>query len=95
MLELNATERGNILLTHTEENWINAWIRLPEPNRWLQVAFRDCNYPALNVTTIEVTDEDLAAHIRKDFAGGLWHVNKMNLDGVLDAHGEIIEDETK
>ena len=65
MFELDATERGNILLVHNEEKWINSWIRLPEPHRWLQISFRDCNYPALNVSTIEVTDEALAAHIRK------------------------------
>lgn len=103
MFQLSVTERGNILLVHSEENWINAWIRLPEPDiklkdrakPWLEISFRDCNYPALNVQTIEVTDEDLAKHIRKEFGGGLWSVNKMNLAGVVNEDNEIIEDETE
>jgi len=81
LFEIDETERGNILLVHDEEKWINSWTRLPN-GRWIQVSFRDCNYPAYNISTIKATEEELAAHIRKDFGGGCWTANKMNIDGV-------------
>lgn len=78
---INASERGNILLAHDEEFYLNAWIRLPD-SQWLQIAYRNDNYPALEVSTITSTDEALAAHINKEFGGGLWSVRKLNIDGV-------------
>ena len=84
-----ASERGNILLVHNEEKWINAWVHL-SAGKWLEIAFRDCNYPALHVAAIEVSDSDLANHIRKEFADGLWSVNKCCIDGVVDSSNEVI-----
>lgn len=85
---INASERGNILLAHDEEFYLNAWIRLPD-SQWLQIAYRSDNYPALEISTITSTDEALAAHINKEFGGGLWSVRKLNIEGVkvsLDNH---------
>jgi hypothetical protein len=79
---IDENERGNILLAHDEEFWLNAWIRLPGKDEWLQISYRRENYPALEVSTITVTDEALATHIRKAFGGGLWHARKLNIDGV-------------
>lgn len=86
---INANERGNILLAHDEEFYLNAWIRLPGKDQWLQIAYRHDNYPALEVSTIAIADETLAAHINKEFGGGLWSVRKLNIEGVkvsLDNH---------
>jgi hypothetical protein len=94
MFQLNACERGNILIVHTEENWFNSYIRLGEPNQWLEISWRPCNYPQLNIQTIEVTDEKLAAHIRKEFANDLWVAAKMNLEGVtLDENSHILDED--
>ena len=83
-------ERGNILLIHDEENWMNGWMRLA-PKLWLQVSYRPCNYPALNISAASVSDEELAAHITKEFGNGLWFASKLNLDGVeLSSDGHIL-----
>lgn len=82
ILGFSATERGNVYLTHVEENYHNAWLRLPAKNHWLQIAIRSDNYPALDVTEVEMTDKELSQHICKHFGGGMWTANKMNLEGV-------------
>jgi hypothetical protein len=89
---INASERGNILLAHDEEFYLNAWIRLPD-SQWLQIAYRNDNYPALEVSTITSTDEALAAHINKEFGGGLWSVRKLNIDGVNVKDNHIVGDD--
>lgn len=95
MFELNETERGNILLTHDEEFYLNSYTRLGD-NRWLEVSFRSDNYPAYNVQTINVTDAELSAHITREFGGGLWYARKMNLDGVkIDESNHVIGYEDK
>lgn len=91
--EINETERGNIYLAHVEENWHNAWIRVAGDDRWLQISIRPCNYPALDVSTVTITDEDLAKHIREQFGGGLWIALKMNIEGVEVADGFVVGDD--
>lgn len=90
---IDATERGNILLAHDEEFWLNAWLRLPGENQWLQISYRRENYPALHVATVTITDENLAAHIRKEFGGGLWYARKLNIEGVTVEDGHIVGDD--
>lgn len=93
LLNVAECERGNILITHEEEFYLNAWLRLDGKDQWLQVSYRSDNYPALNVSTVTVTEEELAAHIRKEFGGGLWYVRKMNIKGVqIDDHNHVIGD---
>lgn len=89
---INASERGNILLAHDEEFYLNAWIRLPD-SQWLQIAYRSDNYPALEISTITSTDEALAAHINKEFGGGLWSVRKLNIDGVNVEDNHVVGDD--
>jgi hypothetical protein len=85
-----ASERGNIYLVHIEENWHNAWINL-FGFLWLEISIRPCNYPALNVACVSISDEKLAEHINKEFGGGLWKAMKMNIQGVkLDEDSTII-----
>lgn len=90
---IDATERGNILLANDEENWLNAWIRLPGENRWLQIAYRQENYPALDVSTVTITDEALAAHINKEFNSGGWTARKLNIEGVKVEDNHIVGDD--
>ena len=75
------TERGNIWLVHVEENYHNAWIRLPA-DMWLEVSIRPDNYPGLSVQLVRCSEEDLAKHIRKYFGGHMWIAKKMNIAGV-------------
>lgn len=82
LLNLDETEKGNIWLVHSEENYHNAWIRLGG-NRWLEITIRPCNYPGLTVKTVSMTDKELADHINQEFNSGLWIVRKMNLSGVF------------
>lgn len=91
--DIDECERGNIWLVHVEEDYHNAYFRLTD-NRWLEVSIRPCNYPGFNVKTITVSDAELAAHIRKEFGGGMWHARKMNLEGVeLDAESNVVGDD--
>lgn len=90
-----ATERGNILLTHVEENWMNAWIKVPtmegHDDVWLEIALRTGNYPALTVQTVHATEAEMAKHINKTFADELWVVHKMNIAGVkVDKNNRIV-----
>jgi hypothetical protein len=78
-------ERGNTLLETGEGNMV-AWLDL-EGNHRLQVSWCPDNYPALNVSVIELTDEQLAAHIN-DKCGG-WLIRKCNIDGVNDENGSV------
>jgi hypothetical protein len=84
-----ATERGNILLAHNEEPWINAWIRL-QGELHLSISYRNCNYPALHVSTVTVTDSELADHINREFGGGLWTARKMSINGVYIGEDNIV-----
>lgn len=85
-----ATERGNILLSNTEENWMNAWVKVPaklptaevHEDVWLEIAWRPCNYPALTVQTVRATEAELAKHINDTFAEKHWLVHNMNIAGV-------------
>lgn len=77
------TERGNTLLVHEEEHWFNAWLQLDHRrNVWLEIAFRDCNYPSLSVQTVCITDKKLATHINHEFSSGAWRVFTNNIEGV-------------
>jgi len=96
--DFSATERGNILITNTEENWLNAWTKVPtmegHDDVWLQIAFRAGNYPALLVETVRLTEAELAKHINEHFSEETWVVHKMNIDGVkLDENNRIVSDE--
>jgi hypothetical protein len=72
------TERGNVLLTN--ELNLHAYLKLEGENEWLEISFRDENYPALNVSTVTATDEELAGHINNEFGG--WQVRKCQVGGV-------------
>lgn len=76
-------ERGNVLLT--DDSDFNAWID-PGDDRWLEVAFRHDNYPALTVQMVSVTIEQLAQHINENFCNGMWYAKKLNLG---DATGAV------
>ncbi len=90
MFNLLESEKGNILLLHTEECYLNAWIQLETSDRWLEISFRSGNYPSLHVATITVSGTELSRHIRKDFDPDEWVVKSMCLDGVADTSGRII-----
>jgi len=82
-------ERGNTLLTDYEN--MVAWLDLEGDTR-LEVAYNPGNYPALNVQTITITDEDLAKHINENLQ--YWLVCKCHIDGVnIDANGEVASGE--
>jgi len=80
-------ERGNTLLVN--ECDLAAWLKLPEENTWLEINYREANYPALNVTTIVATEAKLADHINQNFTG--WFVRKCNISGV-ELDGEYIKE---
>ena len=84
----SACERGNVLLSCGSD--YVGWMRLGK-GLWLEVSLCPDNYPALNVATIERTDEQLAEHIRTKVG---WTVHKLNLEGCevsIDSANEIIE----
>lgn len=75
----HATERGNIWLANYEESDHAIYIRLAG-NLRLEIMISTENYPGLNVSTLVATDRQLAAHIKKKFAG--WTIRKLNLKGI-------------
>jgi hypothetical protein len=74
-------ERGNTLLVRCNEDGddFNAWIRLEDDIR-LEVTWRTGNYPSLSVKLCKVNDDDLFAHLLKEFDSS-WTVRKLNLRG--------------
>jgi hypothetical protein len=82
----SACERGNTLLVDDDGNMV-AWIDIDMSfNRRMEVAFTPDNYPALSVGIVQLTDEQLAKHIRTKC--GDWYARKLNIEGVelVDSH---------
>jgi hypothetical protein len=80
-------ERGNTLLVNDGDDML-AWLDLVGNHR-LQVSYCPGNHPALNVGVVELTEEQLAAHINSRCAG--WLVRKCNCDGVNIVGGYVAE----
>ena len=75
--DFSECERGNVLLTHTEEDMFNAWIQLDGDIR-LEIAWRPQNYPSLTVQLVKCSDEELWQHLIKEFST-MWNISKLNL----------------
>lgn len=69
-------ERCNVLLTAMEEFHLNAWIRLRDDVR-LEITYRPENHPSLVLQLVTVSDEELAAHIKKT-CGGMF-IRRLNV----------------
>ena len=82
------TERGNVLLVWEESGDFNYWGFLPG-GHVLEVAYRQENYPALDVQVCSITTEKLAAHINRKCVG--MQIRKCNLDGVHSDGGYIVD----
>jgi hypothetical protein len=81
-----ATERGNTLLVNGYQ--FAAWLELDE-NLHVEVTWNPSNYPALNVSTVPLTDEELADHINRKLQG--WDIIKNNLpEGLINEDGESV-----
>jgi hypothetical protein len=96
----HACERGNTLLVNDAGAMI-AWLDLltagsPSPSSHqpvprLEISWVPDNYPALNVTKVDLSDEQLAKHIRERCCG--WLVRKCQLGSELvdvDDNGEVL-----
>ena len=79
-IDWSACERGNVLLETSDGSDFQAYLRGDEENEWLEISYREENYPSLNVALRSMTDEELAEHITLTFVG--WYARKMNLAGV-------------
>lgn len=75
--DFTESERGNVLIVHREEPWFNAWIRVEGDIR-LEISWRPCNYPALTVQTVKVSDDELFVHMIEQFSD-MWRIEKFNL----------------
>jgi hypothetical protein len=73
------TERGGVLLTN-DEGGFQAYLTIAGTNEWREISWRPDNYPALHTSVFVATQEELAAHINKNFVG--WNARKMNLPRV-------------
>ena len=90
-MNLCETERGNIWIINTEDNGMqNAYIKLVRNDEWLEIITRPSNYPGLCVSTIRMSEKELAKHITSEFGGGSWLSRKMNIDGVCLTEDNII-----
>jgi hypothetical protein len=95
MFEANMsfTERGNVALSGVDfdVNCEVLWV-IDDGKAVLEVTFNSGNYPAWQITSCNITSEDLAKHINKNLQG--WYVRKGNIDGLnIDDDGTITEDE--
>lgn len=79
-------ERGNTLLEM--DGSMVAWLDLVDDQR-LEVSWCPNNYPALNVSVVSLTDEQLASHINSKCRG--WIIRKCNVEGV-NVDGDYVAD---
>lgn len=87
--DLMETERGNILLTNTEANMMQAYIKVGE-NVWLAISWIPDDYPSLTVWTMSKTKEELKEYILTHHSSGDWVARKMNIDIELDQETDTI-----
>jgi hypothetical protein len=84
----SVTERSGVLLSNANGGF-QAYLTVPGTGEWKEISWRPENYPALRVSELIVTDDELAAHIQKNFVG--WVARKMNLLKVhLNKDGEVV-----
>lgn len=83
-----ATERGNTFLLSGDGAMV-AWFNIENyPRRLAKIALKKLlevswtpgNYPELKVQVVEMTDEQLAHHIKTNCQA--WTVRKCNIEGV-------------
>jgi len=85
-------ERGNTLVANDGGGMV-AWLDLVGNHR-LEVSWCPHNYPALNVSVVNLSDEQLAAHINTKCGG--WLIRSLNVAGVKqDGHGHVAEAEKR
>jgi hypothetical protein len=81
-----ACERGQVLL-QADDGDFNSYINLPGGG-YLEITYRQGNYPCLNVAAIDISAEELAKHINEKCQG--MHARKANLGGLnLNGDGYI------
>jgi phage-related protein len=85
-MPLFLNDRGNTLLVRNES--MVGWLEVKR-NVYLEVAWNPDNYPALNVTMIERTPEEIVEHINKNLTG--WFVRKANFNGIRRDVNGIVE----
>ena len=87
-------ERGNVLLTSDDSDGVfNAFFRLPGGG-YLDISYRNRNYPALYVTALDVSEAELAECINHNCRG--MRAVKANLNGLdLDESGCIRDPEVE
>ena len=87
MTRKTMTERGGVLLSNDHGD-MQAWIPLEAENEWREISWRQGNYPALRVSDISSTKEELGKFIQQNYVG--WNVRKVNLPGVHFDHNAVI-----
>lgn len=82
------TERSGVLLSN-DDGGFQAYLTIPGTDEWKEISWRPGNYPALRVSELTITNNELAKHIQKNFVG--WVARKMNLLKVhLNDDGEVV-----
>lgn len=85
----SACERGNALFNSQDSGDFTAYLQKPD-KVWLEIDYRQGNYPALNVAELEITEQELANHINTRLGG--WYAAKCNIEGVkLDESNQVEE----
>lgn len=74
------TERGNVMLSsHELYSQFNAWIALYE-DVWLEISYRPENYPALLVSLVRISEDELFDHLVESYYDSAeWCIDKLNL----------------
>ena len=92
-LDYAQCERGQNLFTETDGNGdFTAWFAIGD--LWLEIDWRQNNYPALNVRIKPISELDLATHINENLRG--WFASKCNIQGVnLNSAGFVIDPDTE
>ncbi len=86
-MDLDLTERGNNAFRSEEGNTV-LFAEIGPDCAYLQVAFNPMNYPAWDVSTVKLHDDDLINHIMYNLDG--WHIDKCQFVEVNSVDGYVI-----
>ncbi len=95
LLEMGLTERGGNSFRN-EDGSIVLFQHL-EGDKYLEISHTPVNYPAWNISLIEMTEENLIYHIGEHLGewAGKSQLNINKVDGLVYSNEQVIEDVTE
>jgi len=86
-MNLDITERGNNAFS-SEEGSVVLFAEIGQNGKYLQIAHTPMNYPAWDVSTTVLRDDELINHIMYNLDG--WHIDKCQFVEINSVDGYVV-----